>query len=151
MAERHPRWTFHFTPTSASWLNAVEGFFAKLTRKRLKRGVFGSLVELQAAINRFLAETNANPKPFVWTANPDHIIEKIRRGNQALGAVHYLKKTCKLWVWRARDGALGQLIDWELGGRDRATCERLLKRLKQRWNPGLYCADGWKAHAELIL
>ena len=59
---RHPRWTFHFTPTSASWLNAVEGFFAKLTKRRLKRGVFGSLVELQAAINRFLAETNARPQ-----------------------------------------------------------------------------------------
>ncbi|HEX8374545.1 MAG TPA: IS630 family transposase, partial [Geminicoccaceae bacterium] len=70
---RHPRWTFHFTPTSASWLNAVEGLFAKLTRRRLRRGVFGSLVELQAAINRFLAETNADPRPFVWTADPDHI------------------------------------------------------------------------------
>jgi transposase len=44
---RHPRWTFHFTPTSASWLNAVEGFFAKLTRQRLKRGVFQSVVDLQ--------------------------------------------------------------------------------------------------------
>jgi hypothetical protein len=85
---RHPRWTSHFTPTSASWLNAVEGLFAKLTKRRLKRGVFGSLVELQAAINRFLAETNADPKPFVWTANPDHIIEKVRRGNQASGVIH---------------------------------------------------------------
>ncbi len=61
----HPRWTFHFTPTSASWLNAVEGFFAKLTRRRLKRGVFRSVVELQAAINRFVEETNADPKPFL--------------------------------------------------------------------------------------
>jgi transposase len=86
--ERHPRWTFHFTPTSASWLNAVEGFFAKLTKRRLRRGVFGSLVELQAAINRFLAETNGDPKPFVWTAKPEHILEKVRRGNQALDAVH---------------------------------------------------------------
>ena len=85
---RHPRWTFHFTPTSASWLNAVEGLFARLTRRRLKRGVFGSLVELQAAINRFLAETNGNPKPFVWTADPDHIIEKVRRGHQALDQIH---------------------------------------------------------------
>jgi transposase len=57
---RHPRWTFHFTPTSASWLNAVEGFFAKLTNRRLKRGVFRSVAELEAAIDRFLAETNAN-------------------------------------------------------------------------------------------
>src|ERR671938_38630 len=88
--ERHPRWTFHFTPTSASWLNAVEGFFAKLTKRRLRRGVFGSLVELQAAINRFLAETNRDPKPFVWTARPEHILEKVRRGNQALDAIHYL-------------------------------------------------------------
>src|SRR5215204_6487156 len=85
---RHPRWTFHFTPTSASWLNAVEGFFAKLTKRRLKRGVFGSPVELQAAINRFLAETNGDPRPFVWTARPEHILEKVRRGNQALDAIH---------------------------------------------------------------
>ena len=69
--DRHPRFVFHYTPTSASWLNAVEGFFAKLTKRRLKRGVFRSLVDLQAAINRFLAETNDNPKPFVWTADPD--------------------------------------------------------------------------------
>ena len=55
---RHPRLSFHFTPASASWLNAVEGLFAKLTRRRLKRGVFCSIIELQAAINRFLAETN---------------------------------------------------------------------------------------------
>jgi transposase len=61
---RHPRWTFHFTPTSASWLNAVEGFFAKLSTQRLKRGVFHSLVSLQEAINRFLAEANHDPKPF---------------------------------------------------------------------------------------
>ena len=85
---RHPRWTFHFTPTSASWLNAVEGFFAKLTKRRLKRGVFGSIVELQAAINRFLAEANADPKPFVWTADPDRILEKVSRGHQALDAIH---------------------------------------------------------------
>jgi transposase len=51
---RHPRWTFHFTPKSASWLNAVEGFFAILTKRRLKRGVFRSVADLQAAINRFL-------------------------------------------------------------------------------------------------
>src|SRR5215471_10768080 len=62
---QHPRWTFHFTPTSASWLNAVEGFFAKLTNRRLKRGVFRSVADLEDAINRFVAETNADPKPFV--------------------------------------------------------------------------------------
>jgi transposase len=86
--ERHPRFHFHFTPTSASWLNAVEGFFAKLTRQRLKRGVFKGIVDLQAAINRYLAETNDNPKPFTWTADPDAIIEKVRRGKQALESIH---------------------------------------------------------------
>jgi hypothetical protein len=60
---RHPRWTFHFTSTSASWLDAVEGFFAKLTK--FKRGLPN---ELEAAIDRFLCETNANPKAFVWTS-----------------------------------------------------------------------------------
>jgi hypothetical protein len=64
---RDGRWTFHLTPTSASWLNAVEGFFAKLTRRRLKRGVFRSIGQLQEPINRFVAETNDDPRPFRWT------------------------------------------------------------------------------------
>jgi hypothetical protein len=53
---RHPRWTFHFTPTSASWLNAVENFFSKMTQQRIRRGVFRSIADLQAAINAYLAE-----------------------------------------------------------------------------------------------
>ena len=85
---RHPRWTFHFTPTSASWLNAVEGFFAKLTKRRLKRGVFRSLPDLQAAINRFVAESNKNPKPFVWTADPNKVLAAVKRGKQALESMH---------------------------------------------------------------
>jgi transposase len=85
---RHPRWTFHFTPTSCSWLNAVEGFFATLTRRRLRRGSFASLVELQAAIKRYLEQHNSDPKPFVWTAEPDGIIAKVRRGYQASQSVH---------------------------------------------------------------
>ena len=85
---RHPRWTFHFTPTSASWLNAVEGFFAKLTRQRLKRGVFQSVVDLQLAINRFVAETNADPKPFVWTADPKRVLAAVKRGKQVLESIH---------------------------------------------------------------
>src|SRR6266567_4090612 len=86
--ERHKRFHFHFTPTSASWLNAVEGLFAKLTRQRLKYGVFKGIVDLQAAINRFLAETNRNPKPFTWTADPDAIIEKVRRVKQVLESIN---------------------------------------------------------------
>jgi transposase len=85
---RHPRWTFHFTPTSASWLNAVEGFFAKLTRQRLKRGVFRSVVDLQFAINRFVADTNADPKPFAWTADPKRVLAAVKRGKQTLESVH---------------------------------------------------------------
>ena len=75
--ERHPRWTFHFTPTSGSWLNAVENFFSVLTRKRIRRGSFHSLVDLQAAINRFLAEHNTKPMPFVWTASAASILAKL--------------------------------------------------------------------------
>jgi transposase len=86
--DRHPRFVFHYTPKSASWLNAVEGFFAKLTKRRLKRGVFSSIVDLQAAIKRFVADTNATPKPFVWTADPDKIIAAVRRGYQVLDSIH---------------------------------------------------------------
>jgi transposase len=85
---RHPRFAFHFTPTSCSWLNAVEGFFAKLAKRRLKRGVFQSVIDLQIAINRFVAETNNEPKPFTWTADPDKIIAAVRRGHQVLDSVH---------------------------------------------------------------
>ena len=74
---RHPRWSFHFTPTSGSWLNAVETFFSALTRKRIRRGSFHSLEDLQAAINRYLTEHNADPKPFVWTAPPAAILTKL--------------------------------------------------------------------------
>ena len=87
---RHPRWVFHFTPTSCSWANAVEGFFATLTRRRLQRGIFHSLVDLQAAINSYLGEHNRKPKPFVWTADPDRIIEKVNRGHQAIASDHQL-------------------------------------------------------------
>ena len=81
--ERHLRWTFHFTPTSCSWLNAVETFFAKLTTRRLRRGTFHSLVALQEAINRFVEERSRDPRPFVWTANPDRIVEKVVRARRA--------------------------------------------------------------------
>jgi len=76
---RHPRWTFHFTPTSASWLNAVENFFSKMTRQRIRRGVFRSIADLQAAINAYLAEHNASPKPFVWTQSAEAILAKLDR------------------------------------------------------------------------
>src|SRR5215213_6609291 len=82
--ERHPRWTFHFTPTSGSWLNAVEAFFSAVTRRRLRRGVFRSIVELQGAINRYLAEHNDDPAPFVWTKTADQITAKLDRLNASV-------------------------------------------------------------------
>ena len=85
---RHPRWVFHFTPTSCSWLNAVEGFFAKLARRRLKRGVFPSLVALQQAINRFVEHHNLEPTPFAWKADPKAIIAAAKRGHQTLQTIH---------------------------------------------------------------
>jgi transposase len=73
---RHPHWVFHFTPTSASWLNAVENFFSVITRRRIRRGVFRSIVDLQAAINRYIKEHNQDPRPFVWTKPARDILAK---------------------------------------------------------------------------
>jgi hypothetical protein len=81
--------TFHFTPSSASWLNAVEGFFAKLAKRQLRRGVFGSRVIVPTAIRRFIAESNGDPKPFAWTADPDQIVQAAKHGHQALDSHHY--------------------------------------------------------------
>src|ERR1700755_392637 len=85
---RHRRWIFHFTPTSASWLNAVENFFSKMTRQRIRRGVFRSVVDLSAGLHAYLAEHNASPKPFVWTKSADAIIQAVRRGHQVLEPIH---------------------------------------------------------------
>ncbi len=76
--KRHPRWVFHFTPTSGSWLNAVESFFSALTRRRIRRGTFHSIADLQAAINRYIAEHNDDPKPFVWTKPAKTILAKTK-------------------------------------------------------------------------
>jgi len=86
--DRHPRFVFHFTPTSCSWLNAVETFFAKLTKRRLKHGAFHSIVDLQTAINRFIEEANNEPKPFVWTADPNRVIAAVDRGRKVLDSIH---------------------------------------------------------------
>ncbi len=85
---RHPRVAFHFTPTSASWLNAVEGFFTALTKRRLRRGAIVGVVDLQAAINRYLADHNTDPKPFRWKTDPDKIIAAASGGHQTLDSIH---------------------------------------------------------------
>jgi transposase len=73
---KHPRFKLHFTPTSSSWLNLVERFFAEITGKRIRRGIFQSVAELEAAILDYLAKHNAEPKPFVWTKTADVILAK---------------------------------------------------------------------------
>lgn len=82
--ERHPRFVAHFIPTSSSWLNLVERWFGELTSKRIRRGVFVSVADLKAAIAEFLAAWNNDPKPFVWTATVDSIVEKLGRCKQTL-------------------------------------------------------------------
>src|SRR6202453_4112280 len=84
----HPRFHLHFTPTSASWLNMVERFFAEITRDRIRRGAFKSVAELKSAILEYLENHNADPKPFVWTKSAGEILEKVARAKQVLESVH---------------------------------------------------------------
>jgi transposase len=81
---KHPRFTLHFTPTASSWINLVERLFAEITRQRIRRGAFNSVDDLTGAIEAWLADRNANPKPFRWTAKADTILEKNRRARMAL-------------------------------------------------------------------
>jgi transposase len=86
--ERHKRFHMHFTPTSASWLNQVERFFGLITGDRIRCGVFKSVSELVDAINQYLDQHNADPKPFVWTASAVEILEKVARGRKTLESLH---------------------------------------------------------------
>jgi transposase len=86
--KRHPRFHLHFTPTSASWLNMVERFFAEITRKRIRRGAFKSVDELEIAITEYLDNHNADPKPFIWIKSAGEILEKVARAKQALESQH---------------------------------------------------------------
>ena len=76
---RHPEYRLHFTPTSSSWLNLVERFFAEITEKRIRRGAFRSVAALEVAIREYLEHHNASPRPFVWTADADLILNRIKR------------------------------------------------------------------------
>jgi transposase len=75
---RHQRFHLHFTPTSASWLNQVERFFAEITRRRIRRGTFTSVVDLERAIRLYIEDHNLHAKPFVWTATADSILDRIK-------------------------------------------------------------------------
>lgn len=85
---KHPRFHMHFIPTSSSWLNLVERWFREITDKAIRRGSFASVPDLIAAIEEFIRVHNDNPKPFVWTATAEEIIEKVRRGRVALETVN---------------------------------------------------------------
>jgi len=80
----HPRFHLHFTPTSSSWLNLVERWFRELTEKALRRGVFHSVPDLIASIEKYMDVHNESPRPFVWTATAESILTKVRRGRVAL-------------------------------------------------------------------
>ncbi|MDN5929986.1 MAG: IS630 family transposase [Pseudonocardia sp.] len=84
---RNPRFHLHFTPTSSSWLNLVERWFRELTEKALRRGSFNSVPDLIGSIEEYMDAHNDDPKPFVWTATAESILEKVRRGRVALQAV----------------------------------------------------------------
>jgi len=81
---RQRRWHLHFTPTSSSWLNLVERWFRELTDRRLRRGSFMSVAHLIDAITLWAEHWNADPKPFIWRAEADAILAKVRRGREAL-------------------------------------------------------------------
>jgi transposase len=80
---RHKRFHVHFTPTSASWLNMIERFFRDLTENRIRRGIFRDLEQLIVAIGEYIDRHNDNPKPFIWTAKANDILEKITRAQAA--------------------------------------------------------------------
>ena len=77
--QRHPQYHLHFIPTSSSWLNQVERFFAEITEKRIRRGAFRSVAELERAIMDYLEHHNQDPKPFIWTASAELILSKVQR------------------------------------------------------------------------
>ena len=86
--EKHPRVHFHFTPTSASWLNLVERFFAELTTRQLRRLAVTSVAQLIDTITRYIDRRNEHPKPFVWTASPKSIIAKVAKAKETLATQH---------------------------------------------------------------
>ena len=81
---KHPRFVLHFIPTSSSWLNLIERWFAELSQKAVRRGVFRSVEDLEQAIADFLVAWNTNPIPFVWTASVEKILQKIARAQHRL-------------------------------------------------------------------
>jgi len=78
----------HFTPTSASWINQLERFFGLITDEAIRRGVFHSVADLEAAIEAYLTQHNTDPQPFVWTAEAADILKKVARAKHVLESLH---------------------------------------------------------------
>lgn len=85
---RHSRFHLHFTPTSSSWLNIVERRIPEITRKAIRRGAFGCVPDLAGAINAYIEATNDHPRPFIWSATADTVLEKIARCKAIYETVH---------------------------------------------------------------
>ena len=85
--EKHPRFKLHFTPASASWLNLVERFFGEITSRRIRRGSYTSVDDLEAAIHDYLAQHNEKPKPFKWTKTAEDILTRERRALDAIDEI----------------------------------------------------------------
>ena len=108
---KRPRWHVHFTPTSASWINQVERFFALLTERALRRGVFRSVADLEKAIKAYIEATNADPKPFRWTKTANDILASIQRFClRTLGQTHRIKWTSESGHYN--DGAAPEYVEF---------------------------------------
>jgi transposase len=105
--DRHKRFHIHFVPTSSSWLNMVERFFRDLTVKRIRRGVFHSVAELQQAIRDYIDQHNQQPKPYIWTAEATDILEKVKRAWAKLQASGFVPKNGKFDALGSIDRRLG--------------------------------------------
>lgn len=99
--DKHPRFKLHFTPTSASWLNLVKRFIAEITSKRIRRGSYSSVDELEAAIYDYLAQHAEMPKPFKWTKTAEDILTREHRALDVLDETRGSKIAC-----RARQASL---------------------------------------------
>jgi transposase len=86
--ENHPRFRFYFTPTGSSWINMVERLFSKLTTERIRRGVFKSVDNLEAAIVEWINVHNTDPRPFKWTKSAQEIIRKVEKYRRTYDALH---------------------------------------------------------------
>ncbi|MCX7299100.1 MAG: transposase [Rhodobacterales bacterium] len=91
--EKHPRYKLHFTPTSASWLNLVERFFAEIKTRRIRRGSYTSVDDLEGAISDYLLLHNAKPRPFIWSKTAEDIIARERRALDALDEIGSMRQT----------------------------------------------------------